>query len=102
MVWLKRHKTNSMEMVYGLVESLCSSNFSRESQQMLDELTVSGNRAEQGHVYGVVGLALAAASFAVVACIVCRCYLRRKDSRRRAPHHRHEFAEVEDDTESTV
>jgi hypothetical protein len=86
----------------GLAITLCSSNLSRESQQMLDELNVNGNRAEQGHVYGLVGLALAAASFVVVACIVCRCYLRRKNSRRRTPHHRHELAEIEDDAESTV
>ena len=86
----------------GLDESLCSTNDSRESQQMLDELSVSGDRAERGHAYGVVGLVLAAVSFAFVACVVVRCYLRREGSRRRSPHHRPGSAEEEDDTESTV
>ncbi len=88
--------------VVGLGASLCSSNVSRESQQMLAELSVSGDRAERGHAYGVVGLVLVAVSFALVACVVVRCYLRREGSPRRSPHHRPWSAEEEDDAESTV
>ena len=66
---------------------------------MLEELNSSGDRAERGHTYGVVGLALAAVSFALAACVVVRCYLRRAGSRRRPPHTTEEEA---DDAESTV
>ena len=86
----------------GLDESLCSTNDSRESQQMLDELSVSRDGAGRGHAYGVVGLVLAAVSFAFVACVVVRCYLRPKGSLRRSPHHHPGSAEEEDDAESTV
>ena len=88
--------------VVGLGASLCSSNISRESQQMLAELSVSGDRAEWGHAYGVVGLVLAAVSFAFISCVVVRYYLRREGSRRRSPHHSPGSAEEEDDAESTV
>jgi hypothetical protein len=69
---------------------------------MLAELSVSGDRAEQGHAYGVVGLVLAAVSFTFVACVVVRCYLRPKGSLRRSPHHHPGSAEEEDDAESMV
>jgi hypothetical protein len=69
---------------------------------MLAELSVSGDRAERGHAYGVVGLVLAAVSFAFVACVVVKCYLRRKGSLRRSPHHHPGSAEEEDDAELTV
>ena len=68
---------------------------------MLDELNISGNRAELGHTYGVVGLALAAVSFALAACVVVRCYLRRAGSWRRSPQNPREVEEG-DDAESTV
>ena len=75
--------------------------FRRESQLMLEEINSRGNGAERGHAYGIVGLVLAAISFALAACVVVRCYLRRAGSRGRPP--RVPVAEEEgDDAESTV